>query len=263
VPYRPETELIEREQTLDLLVHDAPDDREPTLEDYARVVWGGRWLIGVLVAVTTTAVLVVTLNTPKTFTAQATIMPLGQDRGGGLASAFSGSLGGSLGIENPNDKLVAVLQSRAVAGMVVEGLGLDRVLAQASGRKPTRDEAIEAVQKGVVKVSGSVRGVITVRAQWRDPALAAAIANATVAAAGRFLNERSISMNFQVLDEAVPPAKKSGPRVRVNVAVAAVLAALAALMIVFVREYVRGVRGRHAANARPVPDGSGSGSSPG
>ena len=255
--YRPETEPIEREQDLDLLVH---DDREPTLEDYARVVWGGRWLIVALVAAATTATLVVTLNTPRTFTAQATIMPLGQDRGGGLASALSGSFGGALGIENPNDKLVAVLQSRKVAGMVVEGLGLDTVLAQASGRKPTRDEAIEAVQKGVVKVSGGTRGVITVRAQWRDPALAAAIANATVSAAGRFLNERSISMNFQVLDEAVAPTKKSGPKVRVNVAVAFVSSALTALFIVFVREYVRGVRERRALNGRRMPEGLGNGS---
>jgi len=257
VLYRPETEPIERDEILEIEGH---DDREPTLEDYARVVWGGRWLILALVAVTTTATLVVTANTPKTFTAQATIMPLGQDRGGGLASALSGSLGGSLGIENPNDKLVAVLQSRKVAGMVVEGLGLETVLAQASGRKPTRDEAIEAVQKGVVKVSGGTRGVITVRAQWRDPALAAAIANATVSAAGRFLNERSISMNFQVLDEAVPPTKKSGPKIRLNVAVAAVLSALTALMIVFVREYIRGGRERHAANGRRTPEGFGNGS---
>ncbi len=259
MPYRPETEPIEREQTLDLLVHDAHEDREPTLEDYARVVWGGRWLILALVAAATTATLVVTLKTPKTFTAQTTIMPLGQERAGGLASALSGSFGGALGIENPSDKLVAVLQSRTVAGMVVEGLGLDTVLAQAMGRKPTRDEAIEAMQKGVVKVSGGTRGVITVRAQWRDPALAAAIANATVSAAGRFLNERSISMNFQVLDEAVPPTKKSGPRVRVNVAVAVVLSALTALMIVFVREYIRGVRERKSFNGRRAPDGAGSG----
>jgi uncharacterized protein involved in exopolysaccharide biosynthesis len=256
VLYRPETEPIERQETLDIEVH---DDREPTLEDYARVVWGGRWLILALVAAATTAALIVSLITPKSFTAQTTIMPLGQDRGGGLASALSGSLGGSLGIENPNDKLVAVLQSRKVAGMVIEGLGLETVLAQASGRKPTRDEAIEAVQKDVVKVSGGTRGVITVRAQWRDPALAAAIANATVSAAGRFLNERSISMNFQVLDEAVPPTKKSGPKIWLNVAVAAVLSALAALMIVFVREYVRGVRGRKSFNGRRAPDSAGSG----
>ena len=74
--YRPETEPIERQETLDIEVH---DDREPTLEDYARVVWGGRWLILALVAVTTTAALVVALITPKSFTAQTTIMPLGAD----------------------------------------------------------------------------------------------------------------------------------------------------------------------------------------
>jgi len=254
--YRPETEPIEREQDLDLLVH---DDREPTLEDYARVVWGGRWLIVALVAAATTATLVVTLKTPKTFTAQTTIMPLGQERAGGLASALSGSLGGALGFENPSEKLVAVLQSRRVTSMVVEQLGLEGRLAQTAGRQPTRDEAIEAL-KGIVKISGGGRSLITVRAEWRDPALAAAIANATVSAAGRFLNERSISMNFQILDEAVPPAKKSGPRVRVNVAVAAVLSALTALMIVFVREYVRGVHERQAVNGRRMPEGLGNGS---
>jgi len=252
VPYRPETEPIERDETLEFEVH---DDREPTLEDYARVVWGGRWLILALVTAATTAALIVSLDIPKTFTAQTTIMPLGQERAGGLASALSGSFGGALGIDNPSDKLVAVLQSRRVAGMVVEELGLEKVLAQTTGRQPTRDEAIEAMQKDVVKVSGGTRGVITVRAQWRDRALAAAIANATVSAAGRFLNERSISMNFQVLDEAVPPLKPTGPKVRLNVAVAAVLSALAALMIVFVREYVRGVRGRKSFSGRRAPDG--------
>ena len=253
MPYRPETEPIEREQTLDLLVHDAHEDREPTLADYARVVWGGRWLILAVVAAATIATLVISLYTPRTFTAQTTILPLGQERAGGLASALSGSLGGALGFENPSEKLVAVLQSRRVTSMVVEQLGLEGRLAQTAGRQPTRDEAIEAL-KGIVKISGGGRSLITVRAEWRDPALAAAIANATVSAAGRFLNERSISMNFQVLDEAVAPTKKSGPKVRLNVAVAAVLSALTALMIVFVREYIRGVRKRHVANGRRTPE---------
>lgn len=253
--YRPETEEIERE-----VAPAAHDDPEPTLADYARVVWGGRWLILVVVATTTVATAAVSINMPKTFTAQATVMPLGAERGGGLASALSGSLGGALGIENPTDKLLAVLQSRKVAGMVVEDLNLRALLAQASGRQPTRDEAIEAVQKGVVKVSGGGRGLITVRALWRDPVLAAAMANATIAATGRFLNERSISMNFQVLDEAVPPLRPSGPRVRLNVAMAFVLSAFAGLALVFVREYVNGLRGRREFNGRNLADGFENGS---
>ncbi len=255
--YRPETEPIERERDLDLL---AREEQEPTLADYARVVWGGRWLILTLVTVATTAALAASLNIPKTFTAQTTIMPLGQERAGGLASALSGSLGGALGIENPSDKLVAVLQSRRVAGMVVDELGLEAVFAQATGKKPTRDEAIETVQKGIVKVSGVGRGIITVRAQWRDPALAAAIANAAISSAGRFLNERSISMNFQILDEAVPPLRPSGPRVRLNVAVAGGLSVFAALFIVFVLEYVKGVRERHSFNGRKTAKGFENGS---
>jgi uncharacterized protein involved in exopolysaccharide biosynthesis len=249
--YRPETEP-EREQDLDLLAY---QDQEPTLADYARVVWGGRWVILVLVAVATTVALAWSLNTPKTFTAQTTIMPLGQDRAGGLASALSGSLGGALGIENPNEKLVAVLSSRRVAGMVVDELGLEGVLAQTTGKKPTRDEVIETLQAGLVKVSAVGRGIITVRAKWRDPAVAAAIANATISSAGRFLNERSISMNFQILDEAVPPLKPSGPKVLLNVALAGVASAIAALFIVFVWEYIRGVRGRRSFIGQTKPNG--------
>ncbi len=253
--YRPETEPIEREQGLDV---PARDDQEPTLADYARVVWGGRWLIVTLVTVAAMAALAASLSMPKTFTAQTTIMPLGQERAGGLASALSGSLGGALGLENPNEKLVAVLQSRRVAGMVVDELGLEAVLAQATGKRPTRDEAIETLQKSVLKVSGLGRGIITVRAQWRDPALAAAIANAAVSSAGRFLNERSISMNFQILDEAVPPLKPSGPRVRLNVALASILSAFVALFIVFVREYIKGVREHGSFNGRNTSNGFGS-----
>lgn len=260
VLYRPETEEVEREREVGLTTH---EDSEPTLADYARIVWGGRWLILALVTVATTAALALSLSMPKTYIAQTTIMPLGQDRAGGLASALSGSLGGALGIENPNEKLVAVLNSRRVAGMVVDELGLEAVLAQATGKKPTRDEAIETLQRGLVKVSGVGRGIITVRAQWRDPAVTAAIANATISSAGRFLNERSISMNFQILDEAVPPLRPSGPRVRLNVGMAIVLSAFVALFIVFLREYVRGVREHRSFTGRNRPSGFENGSSAG
>ncbi|MEW6683047.1 MAG: Wzz/FepE/Etk N-terminal domain-containing protein [Nitrospirota bacterium] len=252
MPYRSETVEIEHEREAQLATH---EDWEPTLQDYARVVWGGRWLIVTLVALATTAALGASVTIPKTFSAQTTIMPFEQDRGGSLSSALAGSLGGRLGIENSSDKLVAVLQSRRVAGMVVDELGLEAALAQATGKKPTRDEAIEAVQKRIVKVSGPGRGVITVRAQWRDPEMAAAIANATVSSAGRFLNERSISMNFQILDEAVPPRKPIGPRMLLNMVLAGILSGFAALVVVFVREYVKSLREHRSFNGRPASNG--------
>ncbi|MFZ5862151.1 MAG: YveK family protein [Nitrospirota bacterium] len=254
--YRAETETLEPEREVALSVQDDP---EPTLEDYARVVWGGRWVILAAVALGTVTAAAVSVNTPKTYTAQATVMPLGSERGGGLASALSGSLGGALGIENPSDKLLAVFQSRRIAAMVVEDLHLMDLFTQTNGTRLTRDEVIEAVQKGVVKVSGGGRGLITVRAQWRDPAIAAAMANSTIAATGRFLNEHSISMNFQVLDEAVPPLRASSPRIRLNVATAFAVSVFAGLVFVFVREYVRGLRGRRTFNghhgAESVPNG--------
>jgi uncharacterized protein involved in exopolysaccharide biosynthesis len=238
VAYRPEIEPAEREPDLEFLVEEA--DREPTLLDYARVVWGGRWLILALVVVATGSAVGLSMMMPKTYIAQATLMPLGQDRAAGL-SALAGSLGGALGMESPSVKLMAVLQSRTVADQVVSALDLENVLGQGKTPKPTRAMTIETFQKSVLKISAS-RGVIAVSAQWGDPALAAAIANASVSAAGRFLNDRSISISFQILDEAVPPSQPSGPSIRLNVAVAFVLSVFAALLVVFVRQYLRGLR---------------------
>jgi uncharacterized protein involved in exopolysaccharide biosynthesis len=238
VAYRPEIEPAEREPDLEFLVEEA--DREPTLLDYARVVWGGRWLILALVVVATGSAVGLSMMMPKTYIAQATLMPLGQDRGAGL-SALTESLGGALGMENPSAKLMSVLQSRTVAESVVNALDLESVFGQGKATKPTRASVIETLQKSVLKVSAS-RGVIAVSAQWGDPALAAAIANASVSAAGRFLNDRSISTSFQILDEAVPPSQPSGPSIRLNVAVAFVLSVFAALLVVFVRQYLRGLR---------------------
>ncbi|MFZ5875348.1 MAG: hypothetical protein ACOYXU_02955 [Nitrospirota bacterium] len=256
--YRSETESIDIEREMGGI--GPREEHEPTVVDYARVVWGGKWMILSLMVAATGVTAVVSLNMPKTFLAQTTIMPLGQERAGGLASALSGSLGGALGIENPADKLMAVFQSRRVAGMVVDTLGLDAALVQATGGHPTRDEAIDAVQNSVIKVTGGNRGLITIRASWSDPALAAAIANAVVAATGRFLNERSISMNFQVLDEAVPPRKPSGPRVRLNIAMTVVASAFGGLVIVFVREYIRGLREQRVVTGRKAANGFESGS---
>jgi uncharacterized protein involved in exopolysaccharide biosynthesis len=223
------------------------DEREPTILDYARVLWGGRWVIMAIVFAAIAGAIGISLIMPKSYTAKATLMPLGPDRGAGL-SALSGALSGALSMDSPGAKLTAVLQSRTVAEDVVGKLNLEPVLGAGRGSQPPRAELIEYFQKRVLKVSTS-QGMIVVKAVWRDPDLAAGIANAAVLSAARYLNEHSISTSFQILDEAVPPVKPSGPNVVLNVAVALVSSSMAAVFIVFIRQHLRELRRAEAASA--------------
>jgi uncharacterized protein involved in exopolysaccharide biosynthesis len=231
-----------------------PED-EPTILDYARVLWGGRWVILALTLLATVAAVGISLVMTKSYTAKATLMPLGLDRGGGL-NALSGALSGALAMDSPGMKLMAVLQSRTVADDVVGKLNLEPALADGREPQPTRAELIESFQKRVLKVSAS-QGMIVVKAVWRDPELSAKIANTAVLSAARYLNEHSISTSFQILDEAVPPPRPSSPKIALNTAAAFVLSGFASVCLVFIRQYLREVRRAESARAAAVaPSGA-------
>lgn len=230
-------------------------EREPTILDYVQVVWSGRWLVLALVAVATTGALGLSVVMPKTYTAQATLLPLGTDRAmglGALSGALGGGLSGTLAMESPGMKLMAVLQSRTVAESVVSNLDLVSVLGRGKEPRPTRAEVVEMFRKRVLSVKND-RGVIVVTARWRDADVTAAIANAAVSATAGFLNEHSISTSFQIVDDAVPPEKPSSPKILLNTVLAFVLSAFAAVFLVFVRHYVNGLRAAHVpAGASPL-----------
>lgn len=231
-------------------------DQDPTLLDYWIVIKRGRWLIISLFLLAVIATLFLSLSTPKTYQARTTIMPMGQETSG-LSAALSASplagIGGLGGIQNPTDRLIVVLQSRTVAEDVIQRLDLLKIFneeqwdtAHAAWKDPDKvpmlEDAIGLLQKVVIHVSGDRRGVITLTAEWRNPALAAKIANAYVDALSRFLNEHSINANFQVIDPAVPPERKSKPSIRQNLTLAGVTSLFVGLALVFFREYWRNVK---------------------
>jgi len=235
-------------------------DQDPTLLDYWNVIKRGRWLIISLVFSTILATLILSLLMPKTYQARTTIMPLGQEQSG-LSAALSASplagIGGLPGIQNPTDRLIVVLQSRTVAEEVIKKLDLFRIFNEEQwdtahaawkdpDKKPILEDAIKLLQKGVINVSSDRRGVITLTAEWRNPTLASQIANAYVDALSKFLNEHSISTNFQVIDPAVPPERKSKPSIRQNLILAGVTSLFLGLALVFFREYWENVKSRKA-----------------
>ena len=231
-------------------------ENEPTLLDYWDVIKRGRWLLITLVLSTVFATLILSLLMPKLYQARTTILPMGQEQSG-LSAALSASplaaLGGLPGIQNPTDKLMIVLQSRTVAEEVIKKLDLLRIFNEEQWdtahadwkdpeKKPMLEDAIRKLQKEVINVSSDRRGVVTLTAEWRNPALAATIANAYVDASSKFLNEHSINTNFQVIDPAVPPERKSKPGIRQNMMLAGVVSLFLGLALVFFREYWRNAK---------------------
>lgn len=168
---------MERGERVELPASDPTDD-EPTLLDYAAVVWRHRWMIGGLCTVALAAAAVFSLVSPRVYEATATLLAPKEGPGGGLlgGAAVSALLREVPGLAIPSltpnrDMLVSLLKSRTLAQAVVDRFGL-----QARYRARFAEDAVRALQDRTdIKVSRE--GVISVRVEDTDPHMAAAIAN--------------------------------------------------------------------------------------
>jgi len=123
---------------------------------------------------------------PKMYTGTSKILPPQQNQGlaamlaqqfGGVA-ALAGAAGG---LKNPNDQFVALLTSRTVVDRLVERFELKQLYGsefQEDARKVLADRS---------SISAGRDGLITVEVDDREPARAAALANAYVEALGKLM----------------------------------------------------------------------------
>lgn len=137
-----------------------------------------------LVAVATA---VVSLLLPVIFTATTRILPPQQHQSttaamlsqlGGLA----GAAGGALGLKNPSDLYVEMLQSETVADALIERFQLKQLY-----RTDLMVETRRALE-GATRVSADKTGIIAISVDARDPKLAADLANAYAAELHRLTN---------------------------------------------------------------------------
>lgn len=145
--------------------------------DYALVVWRHRWLVAGLFVVSVLVTLGLSLMTPKTYEATATLLAPRESGGnllGGLAA--SGLLQQIPGVALPSlapnrDMLVGIMKSRTVAEALVERFQLRE-------RYQVRflEDAVRKVAQATT-ISVGREGLITLRAEDRDPKIAAAMAN--------------------------------------------------------------------------------------
>lgn len=119
---------------------------------------------------------------PNMYTGTAQILPP-QQSGSPLASALLGDLGGlslaasagsELGLKNPSDLYVGILQSRTIADAIIQRFGLQRLYGEDS-LVETRKELAK-----LSSISANKNGIITISVDDEDPKRAAEMANAYV-----------------------------------------------------------------------------------
>jgi uncharacterized protein involved in exopolysaccharide biosynthesis len=158
----------------------SPDPDALSLLDLARMIWRRRRLVVALCVAAGALTFGVSKLMPKTYESTATLVVPKEGAGTGLAGlAASGLLQQVPGLTLPSlpsftpnrDLLIGVLKSRTLAQGVIDRFSLrDRY------RAPYLDDVINAL-RGATTIAVSREGVISVKVEDREPALAAAMAN--------------------------------------------------------------------------------------
>jgi uncharacterized protein involved in exopolysaccharide biosynthesis len=226
---------------------------EVNLLDYWNVIRRRKTMLIALFTVSVIAALVVSLLLPKYYKS-TTVVIAAESGAGGLGAAlstlpFAGALAGAAGIQTPADKIMVVLKSRTVAEAVIQRFNLLRVFNEDRwdggrntwkdpGDPPLMQDAVKYLTESVAAFSKSKEGAITLIVEWKDPKLAADMANFYIAALTSFLNEKAINVTIQVVDRAVPAERKSRPKIKLNMALAGVMSAFIGVFIAFFLEYL-------------------------
>jgi len=228
-----------------------PDD-EINLADYGDVLRRRKAMIISLCVVSVLATLIVSLLLPTYYKSQAMILAVAPESGGlgaalsanPLAGALTGSLGG---LSTPVDRLLVFLKSRTIAEMVIKRFDLLRVFnehkwdtakeAWKDPRKPPLlEDAVKKLGSSVTSFKKGKEGTITITVEWKDPKLAAEIANYYVAALTEFMKDKSVNTTVQIIDRAVPTEKKSSPKISWNMMTAGSISLMIGVFLAFFLE---------------------------
>lgn len=156
-----------------------PALEEMSLIDLLIVLSRHKLLVLGLPVIAAILAVIVALLLPNVYVAVTRILPPQQPQSGasmllGQLGALSGVAGQSLGLKNPNDLYVGMLQSRSIAERLRERFNLNELYDAEFD-----DDAIKRLDNNT-EVTAGKDGIITLRVSDKDPARAAAIANAYI-----------------------------------------------------------------------------------
>jgi succinoglycan biosynthesis transport protein ExoP len=232
-------------------------EKEINLLEYWNVLWRRKYLLIALFIVFVAVTMVISLFSSKYYKSETLIIASGPESGGlgaALSSLpFAGALGVAGGIQAPADKIMLVLKSRTIAEAVIRKFDLLKVFnaqqwdaVKGSWRNPNKpplmEDAVKLLNTNISKFSKSKEGAITVSVEWKDPQLAADIANYYVYALTDFLKDKSMSITVQVVDKAIPAENKSRPKIRQNMMLAGVTSLFIGVFLAFFLDYLSNLK---------------------
>ena len=186
------------------------------LAAYVNALLRHKWVVLVLVILAPICAIVVCKFLPRTYRAEASILPLqskplgslggSSERGGDLVSVLSSLSGGN--IQNTSTTLLAILKSRTVAEIVIEKENLMPELfpvafKEGAGKKEIKDPAaLPTLQDAVGKMRSKIMKfkqedkmpTVTIRAVFESPELASRVVNRYVEELQNFINRNTLSM---------------------------------------------------------------------
>ena len=147
------------------------------LLDYLRVIYERKYIICIIVSIAFVASIIYSFSLTKIYASTASILPP-QREGSGIVSQLAGGLGGLagnfLGISSPPDMWMAILRSESIKDGVIKRFDLMNVF------KTQNVEDARSILDGMVKISKSIEGVVSITVEDTDPQRAAMLANAYV-----------------------------------------------------------------------------------
>jgi len=227
-------------------------NEELDLIEYWNVLWRRKIMVIAICSVSVLLAMVMGLQSPKYFRSETVIYPVAPDAGG-LAAALSNmplaALTGAAVFPTPADKIMVVLKSRTIAEQVIRKFDLlkrfnekkwdaSRNAWKDPEKPPLMQDAVKMILNGVADFKKSKEGTVTIIIEWKDPVLAAEIANFYVYALTEFLKDKSINTTILVVDRAIPAETKSRPKIRANMMLAGFAGLFVSMFLAFFLEYL-------------------------
>lgn len=185
-------------------------ENEINILDYWHVITKRKKLIALFVGSVTLLAIIYALLIPKTYKAEAALLPVGGERNMGMAALIAqsglGSLLGDVTQNNSATPIMAILKSRSMAETIIEEFSLRPILFEGAWDKknqtwkssdpknvPNMDEAIDALNQVVSVDEDKKTTLIGISAEFHDPKLAADVVNGYVEELGQFLRHNELT----------------------------------------------------------------------
>ena len=221
-------------------------DSEPTILGYYRIVKNNRKLLIYFVGIPVIITMIGSLLSHKIYESTASILPPEDTMNSGntsalsrLSSEYSSLLPGLAETSSPSDIINAMLKSDRMAQDIINNFNLKERYKQKYRIYMKRKLAKNT------DISISKENVISITVLDTDPQIAADIANFYVSNLDKMNAELELSSSnpiVRILDVAYPAERKTKPRIKLNMFLAAFFSTTIFICYIFSKEYLKKLR---------------------